>query len=274
MALRIELVFALTTNPVDRESASPHSGGWTESIWYNNAFNSVVLGYIATLAQKRAALLPLTAEIIGYRIQEFTASVNRLIPGGSSSGAFRYPGNASFPGDLPQVSLQLKGSAVGTSNSRRWSLRGMPDSMMTGGEYQPTAPYKGLMTQYLNYISNNNWQFPARDLTQPNMRVLTIANGVLTVDAVQNIVVGGYVRLHRVKDTAGKKVVGVYRVLAIVGTALTLLGMPTTTAVMNSGTCRNDLLVFPTIGPSVPQRAVIKKVGRPFESYRGRASKR
>ena len=274
MPLKFSALFALTTTPTNLAQAQPHSGGWSESIWDTaNTPTDVLLSW-EQLLDARAALLPINASIIGYRIQQYTISVNKFLPGGTSGAKLLLPGNELYTGDLPQVSLMLSASSNNAQNTRRFTLRGMPDSFMVGGEFQPTAPYLARLTNYRTTLQQGNWYFPGRDLAQPERRVLSIAGNVVNVDNAVGFVQGGYLRFHRCTADNGNVVEGSYPINLIVGTAITLGGLPATTLTKPSGTCRNDVAILVLINTVTAGRAVVRKIGRPFELYRGRRSKR
>lgn len=274
MPQRLTLLMQIATNPGDRSAASPHIAGWSESWWTITPIDPTA-DYITSLASKRAALLPAQGSVIGYRLANYTISGNRLLPTGSSTGKLQYPGNPTRPTDLPQVALEMSGSSSGVANTSRFVLRGIPDEMMVGGEYQPSGAFKGSVTVFSNELIMRAWAFLARDLTQPNVKVLSAAGGVLRVEASTGAALNDYVRFRRVYDDDNVPISGAFRVTNVADGGLTLtLSNFTRVVTVANGTVRKDLLalqLFRTINPS---RAVIKKVGRPFESYRGRQSKR
>lgn len=274
MPVRISLLFALTTQPADLGKAIPHSGGWSETLWQDLDFGASVQQRALRLANKRAQLLPASATIIGVRYQTFTLSVNRFLPGGTSTATLQLPGNANWPGDLPQAALLLNAQSTDNQNTRRWALRGMPDQFIINGEYQPTPQFTTKINAYFQELSDDNFYFPGRDLSQPDRRVIAIANTVVTVDNGASFVQGGYLRFHRCIDALKDPVEGSYVITNVNVNAITLGGFAPRTLTQPSGTCRNDVAVMVKITSANFSRAVIKKVGRPFAQYRGRASRR
>lgn len=274
MPTRISYLFALTTAPDDRETASPHSAGWSES-WWRAGVAAAAAPEIAALAQSRAALLSSQASIIGFRLAVYTLAGNKIVPVGTKTGKFQYPGPALYNTDLPQVALEMSGKTGGGPNTSRFTMRGVPDPVMIKGEYQPIPAWKGLVTRFTNRLVADGWNFLGRDLAQPVAQVLTIANGVMTTDGGLGVAQGDYIRLLRVFDVNKQSIQGSFRVTVVgAGNAYTLAGMDAGVSVLNSGAARKDVVaVFPFSEVS-PARAVVRKVGRPFESYRGRRSKR
>ena len=274
MPSRVSFLFALTTDPDDRGSASPHSAGWSES-WWRTGITTSSEPAIRELGQARARMLPLEASIIGFRIGVYTLSGNKIIPSGSSTGKLSFAGVSGAFTDLPQVALEMSGKTGGGANVSRFTLRGIPDSIMLKGEYQPNVNFKGTLTRFTNKLISGNWNFLGRDLGQPVAQVLSIAAGVMTTDGGLGVAVGDFVRLLRVFDGYGESVQGAYRVTVVgAGNTYTLAGFDPAIVVLNSGSARKDVVALFPFSEVEPSRATIRKVGRPFESYRGRRSKR
>jgi hypothetical protein len=119
-----------------------------------------------------------------------------------------------------------------------------------------------------------NFGFIGRDLAQASVRVLKIAVNLITLEAIPGtgLAIGDFIRLHRVFDDNNLPVKGAFVVTAIAANIITVQGL-NATVTEPSGTLRRDLLTFFNYGAIAPIRAVVKKVGRPFEQYRGRRSK-
>jgi len=273
MPYKYSLLFQLNTTPTNLARASAHIAGWSETVWDDSG--NVGIGALADLATKRALMLPISAKIVGYRVQQFTIVGNQLVPGGTASGAFNFPGNPIYVTDLPQVAVQLKAQAAGAPNTRRFTLRGMPDDIMRGGEYQPDAGFAGKMTQYTDMLVTGGWDFVGRDLSQASVRILGIlARVVTTQNPMVGAAVGDFVRLLKVRDENRRPVTGTYAIETILGNAYTLRNLDPDVKAGASGRIRRDLIAFRAIGSVEVARALVKKVGRPFEQYRGRRSSR
>ena len=273
LVTRLTNVFQLTTTPTNLTRAVPHTAGWTESLW-TTLTPSAIDPFWTVWQNKRALLLPTQASIVGYRSQVYTMTGNKLLPGGASSGKQQTPGNSQLVTDLPQVSLEITLQASGAPNNARPVLRGMPDSIMLGGEYQPTPTFSAFFTQFRTALVGFNFGFIGRDLAQASVRVLSIAGGIITLDAVPatGLAVGDFVRLNRVTSEAGNPIKGAFRVAVIAANVITVTGL-NATVTQPSGTLRRDQLAYFAIGDVRPGRAVVKKVGRPLQGYRGRRSK-
>lgn len=274
MPFKLSLIFNFSTNPHDLANARVHTGGYTESFWGRGNFSDTELPFVRALANSRASLLPTTTTITGYRAQQYVVQGNRLIPGGTNSGAINFPGTVSGGTDVPQVALECRAAAVGAANTRKFVIHNLPDSQIGGGEFQPTPAFSGALTRYFNQIVAGFWAFPGRVLSNPSFRVNSIIAGVITLENPFGIAEGNFIRLLKCRDINGNPVVGSFRVTGVAGNAFTVAGMPPTTDVLNSGRARLDAVdVFLMTGLQ-QTRAVSRKVGLPTERYRGRRSKR
>jgi hypothetical protein len=274
MPSKVTYIFNVATQPDNLQVANIHTAGWSESYW-QPALIPATFPAINALATKRALLLPATASIVGVRVAQYTISGNRLLPQGASTSSVRFPGNSAFATDLPQVSLQCSGRSIAGANTSRFVLRCIPDEMMVGGEYKPTPAFSTALTNFFNLLKGGNgWSFIGRVISNPTFRVDRIAAGVLESGITLNV--DDFVRLLRVTDTLGNAVTGAYRVSAIGGPPVgyTLAGFPAGTTVVNSGLCRLDEIALFNFSDVSFKRAGVRKVGRPSESYRGRASRR
>lgn len=175
------------------------------------------------------------------------------------------------------MALEISGTTAGQPNSSRFTLRGIPDSQVTNGEYAPTPAFRGFVADLLAYyLQGAPYGFVGRDLSNASFRVNLILDGVLTTGAVIPGVVNNqtFIRLHKVRDVNGNPVKGAFLVTAGAGTQnLTLAGFPAV-SVGTSGTVRIDSLRFFPYSALQPGRILVRKIGRPFASYRGRASRR
>lgn len=278
MPVRQTLLFAVTTVAKDPTQAAPHSGGWSESFYVGGSgFTDITV--FKKWASSRAVLLSGLASVIGYRQQLYTISGNKLLPGGSGGGQFFYPGN--YAGDLnaPQDSLQLNFVVNTQPNSIRHRIAAVPDTIISGGEYNGDTTYQGYLSTYFSVVIGFGFGAITRDLTRPDATVRSISGGVITTNTATGAALNQYIRLRRVKDSLGRPVEGTFLVAAIVNNAdgsvaYTVIDPPTQTVTTPNGTARLDLLVFNTFSSANVGRLVVRKVGRPFAAYRGRRSKR
>jgi hypothetical protein len=272
MPYKNSILFQLTTAPTDTEAAQSHIAGWSETVWSPLAPDT--LDAITTLMNARARLLPKQARIIGYRSQVYTVQGNKLIPGGANSTIYTRPGIPANDCDTPQCAVLLRATANGTPNTRNFTLRGIPDSQISFGEYQPSGAFKASMTTYSNELSSGPWGFPGRDLAQVSQRVLGMLNGVVEVDnAIPGAAAGAFLRLLNVRDDNGKTISGSYPITLAAGRNYTLGGLAGYNVSTANGRARLDVIAMCQIASCSVARAVTRKVGGPFERYRGRRSK-
>lgn len=272
------VIFNVTTAPLNGGVSAPHSGGWSEGFWAN--FIAPLPpnnGAFLNILQQRALMLPGQVSIAGWRVATYLVVGNRLQPGGSVTGKLNLPGNGNYTLNLPQDGLELSMQANGVVNIARPILRALPDQVIVQGEYQPDAAFNQAIRSYINQLSVNSYGFVGRDTSQQFQRVNAVdATSITTASAIPNVNVGSYIRLHRVIDDNGNPIRGTYQVLTLptTGFRYTVLGLSGQVLSKPSGSCRLDLLNLYLYGPGTTGRAVVKKIGRPFSSYRGRRSKR
>lgn len=265
-------LMAVTTGPTDRAAASPHSGGWSESHWGTPSDN--FLTFLQNSAVKRANLLPSLCSVIGWRYETFDLTGRVLRPLGAVSGRFQYPGISSQGLNLPQDALMISATAAGNPNATRFNLRALPDGVTVNGEYQPTPVFTTDLLDFLQYLKTRNYGFIGRNKTGSSAQVVSITGAVVVLNGPVGGVQGDYLRLNRVFTSNGTPVKGSFRIDTIGGNTYTLSTAPGLNVTAPSGTARLDTLSFFNYGNLTPNRAVSRKVGRPFEQYRGRASKR
>lgn len=271
---RVTLIFNLSTTPSNLAVASVHTGGWSESYWQSGVINSAD-PKIFDIVSARAGMLPTTAAITGFRIGNYTLLGNRIVPGGASTGALRRVGNVLWRCDIPSNGLGLVATSLGGPNSSRTIARALPDQFCAGGEYNPDGDYINAVQAFIDRLTNAPWYFVGRDLSQPIRTVVSINTSVLQTGDANVFNVGDYVRMHKVYQTSKLPLKGAFRVLSIDVTGkLYTLQIDPSIIVSNSGFCRKDLLATFKIDAVVPSRVRQRKVGRPSEGYRGRASRR
>jgi hypothetical protein len=274
MPVRCSWLFDVTTNPTNLSIASAHSGGWSESHWSPNTLPADS-GYIRDWAQYRARLLPSEASIVGFRLENFSIVGNKLLPGGTAGGKFQYPGVYGGDLNLPQDAISCAGASATSTNSAKFNLRCIPDSQIVNGEFQPGSGYLSALNAFLANLVNAVWGFIGRVKSNPSAQVMGIASGgVVTLSAnVGGAPGNGFLRLNRVYDTLGNPVKGTFPMTNVAGPVYTVSGLGATTVSKPSGTARLDGLSFYAYGTTSIGRACSRKIGRPFEQYRGRRSK-
>lgn len=279
-AVKYTMLFQFATNVNFPNSKIHRTAGWSES-WYqpgNDVAGTIAIANGTALAgaaafsilNTRAALLPQGAAIVGFRVQQVDPS------GSAQSGALTLPGDKAAPPDIPQMAALCKATSVGRANIRRFTLRGIPDQYVTEGESNFVGDYKGLLLKF--FLALGAWSFRARDLSQANIRVVTIAaDGTVQAEAAIPYAVGDFVRVLRTINSAGQRVGGRFMVTSVgPGVGVFKVGGWTAGA-CTLGSVRKDAIVYPQVSPGGPDffdRIVTRRVGRPFVAYRGRQPKR
>jgi len=279
MQNRLTMLFQNVTAPTNRTAADPHIAGWSES-FYSTSDLTAGAAKIIALITARATILPKTASIVGYRIGFYNIVGRKLQPAGTQTAKYRQVGNIAWETDVPQVSLMFGGNAGGTANTNRFAARCIPDVMVNNGEYQPTTAFSANVQAYIQALLTGGWGFIGRDLTawQAPISDITAPGVVSFVGAfpVGQPGLGDYLRFHYAYQANSLPITGTYRIGSIdfANNKMTLLGwqggaMPNVTGFM-----RWDKIAMNTFSAININRIVVRKVGRPFENYRGRRSNR
>lgn len=267
--IRCTALFQLATNQGGTARGGPRLGGWSES-WYLDVQPEVARTRFANLCSLRAALLPPSAVIVGQRYQ--------LIGGGSSTGAVRFPGTAGAENDVPQMALLMTAAGAGVPNIRRFSLRGWPDAWVIEGELRPVFVALTALTTWQQRVVSDQFRFRARDLGTTIVKIASISTTgafVLFEDLTFNV--GDFLQIRRAYDQFGRLVSGRYQVATKADARQgTLRLWPPDSSVTNNGTATKYVVSFPLVATNGINisRIVTRKVGRPFEQYRGRSSRR
>lgn len=272
MPLKVTYLFDYQSIPQQGQDAASHKGGWSESIWQASVTPDPAK--IRAIASARARLLPSSCRLIGYRQQVYTIGLPGLIAGGASIVLLGIAGQNTYAPDLPQVALSCVAQAAIYTNTRRFSLRGIPDQFMVNGEYQPSSAFRNNVLAYFQALVDNEALFIGRDLTQPIYPIESIIAGKMRTVGDIPVILGDRILLRRCRDNDGNVVTGTFTVTAIAGRDVTLGNFDAAITVGNKGTATVHYTVTRLINAVAVGRAVVRKVGRPFEQYRGRRSKR
>lgn len=244
------------------------TGGFSES-WFRlgDTIGSPEIAAARILAQKRAAALPGNDSISYLRFSKV-----------DSPGSGSYVVKAGYPGtfsgaDVPQMAVGIKIFAVGSSNKKTMELRGIPDGQIFNGETTFTTPMKGALNTYLTELFSN-WGFVGRNLSTPAKGILSIAaNGTFVLNQSFAYNDGDLVQVLKT-TAAGRR---------LKGQILYATKVNDKNGVLNGwkhgdcvgGKIRLSSKVFCPISfdaTAVDNAvALVRKVGRPFASYRGRA---
>jgi hypothetical protein len=281
MTIKCTALFQLSTNIDFPNLPSRRIGGWSET-WYfpgtsiNAAmtfFQGGTFGFgpnVPGWCSYRAALLPGGAAIVGQRYQQVSPT------GATQTVAQLFPGASGFQADIPQQAVLIYTPAAGANNIRRSTLRGIPDSWIVEGELAVPGSVGFPFNPFFQILGN--FQIRCRDTSQPTFTILSMtAAGVLTTELPHTIVAGQMVRILRTKTVDGDLLGGRFMVSSTGpgNNVLTLFNWTPAEATVG-GRIRVDAIAynFVNVGGCQVGRAVTRRVGRPFTSYRGRRARR
>lgn len=272
------IVFQQTTSGTTSEPSlnyvtTPRTGGWTESLWYANlSLQDVLIILKGTRASGLPSVLPARARVLNSNARILGV---RMYEVGNGRGAF-YPAaytGGSSAGDQPSVALLCASAPSGTVSTRRFTIRGVPDTMVTDGEFAPVSTYTQALKSYFDSLTRSS----IRGRTSgPSIDVFSITTaGLVTARTPMTFVVGNILQVRMTLDSNGKKVSGEFSV-AEIGPQQNQLRLAAWTAGATKGgkigttTAAWFNLVA---GETSAVRITNKKIGRPSAGYRGRKSR-
>lgn len=265
--IKCTALFNSVSNLSAASGAQTRTGGWSESV-YNTGNAAAARDLFLAFCQLRARILPKGFAIVGQRFQE--------VDGQSSTLGRRFPGNPAYEADIPQMGLQIKGQASGAINVRRWTFRGIPDIMVTEGEYLPTPQFKTMAENAAKFLGGSTWRFFAKDLSQTLYDVASITTaGLMTLALETPFDAGMEVQLFRCKDESGRGVNGRFLCLQNAGVTQTQLSNYKKAAVVSGQVRRVQYFPYGIDASTIAvEKCVVRKVGRPFGGYSGRHGRR
>jgi len=253
------------------EQATGRSGGWSEGWYFNGDISGAITKNTAGggLAQTRARLLCATASIIGQRYQ----LVSPLPVGPSVSRGKEFPGDPNFPTDIPQMALLSTMTGVGVANVKHHIMRGLPDIMVLFGEFIPTQSYKSKLFDYFQALAG--FSFKGLDLSVAKVAIISFneVTGLVTTAAAHGFAVdeeAGFTGLKELpNDPASQQTRQVIEVPS--STTFKVLPRPLGRTFV-IGFVRRKVSVYPAVDPTNSdwERVITRKVGRPFDQFRGR----
>lgn len=245
-------------------------GGWSESYYYQGDLNNLK-GNFASLCVARAGILPDSARIVGQRYQSIdppaaAGTAGRVFPGFLGSN------------DVPQLALFIRVPGIGVSNVRPLTLRGLPDAQCTDGEFAPTPTYKANLAFFLEQLSALTFRFKGTDKTQPQVGLETIgSDGTFTLQSNLTFTVGTAINVSRAKNSRGQTLEGRFRVLTATDATHGKFATWGDNGAWTGGLAQLDATIYPLVSDvslNPGAKTVVRKVGRPFSGYRGRATRR
>jgi len=283
MSIKVVILFQDITavgvtggSPFLNYSVRSHIAGWSESIyWFGDDVSALTTALTQStngnpgLLPARAALLPNSDGTIGVRLYQGGA-------GRGQSLGLSYPGAAGNQTDVPQMVLLCKLGNASAAVSRRFTLRGIPDVFVTAGEWIPTINYANLVGDYIRALQN--FVFRAIDPASPQAKIFSI-NGttrqVVLTGNTMPFAINSFVTIQKSLDVNQIPQSLTTRVLTITGAnSFTIETWPFGDCTGGKAVQKSFGLWGITASLSGVVRAVVRKVGRPFEQYRGRRSKR
>jgi hypothetical protein len=265
------MLIQLATNVSQPTNPDRRIGGWSES-WYSIGSLSLAQSNLngpGGLCQTRAAMLPIGATIVGQRLQ----LVDPKPVGPTITTAKNFPGSSGLKADTPQQALLMNCPGSGVSNVKHAVLRGIPDPVIIEGEYSPTVAYFTAVVNFMKSLSQ--FSFRGRDLTLPSLDIISItALGLIQFAAAVPFNPLDRIRIKLVTPAVGQNRVGGVFVASGIPTATTVQLLAWPFGAGTGGFARKDATVYPIVdlpGTEV-ERVIVRKVGRPFTQYRGRAS--
>jgi hypothetical protein len=288
MAIKVVILFQQITdvqatiiNPVISApsigyGSRSHLGGWSESlIWDANTLspllNALRIGYGGkpALLPARAALLGKGADIVGVRFYQ----------GGTGKGqslALQYPGAAGVETDVPQMALLIKAAPASAVVTRRFTLRGIPDGVIQVGEFNPPTWFVTAVANYFDALGN--FSFSAVDPGQTTYPIVSVngAGEVRINGPFPPFTVNQVVYIQKTIDANGIARSAKLPIGSVDPTnnKFTVIGWTFSVCTGGIATAKSKANFQINSANCAVSRVVVRKVGRPFEQYHGRRSKR
>jgi len=264
--VRFTMLFHHESSTTSLSDAPPvRVGGWSESFYYEDSTTNPT--QVRSMQLKRAALLPNRASIIGQRYQ---------FPDGSSRTANEiFAGTSGESVDVPQMALLCNAKNLTFASTRRFYIRGLPDAWVQNGELVNDIAVRNRFNQYFFWLRYFSWR--ARNKSAAVADIVSIlGNGAFVLASDLTFLPGQQFRIRRAVDQYGRSINGVFRVATRTNDREGTLQGWTVSVVDNRG--KVQLTAYQQV-PFVPgqvyiSRVGVKKVGRSFFQYRGRAGKR
>jgi hypothetical protein len=254
-------------------------GGWSESYYYDGPGGTDLFARVTgqglrrgstSLCDARARLLAGGAAIVGQRYQ-FVDPVGR-----TQTGAAQFPGWAGVLNDIPQMALLCKIATVNGLKQRLLILRGIPDSLVVEGEYNPVPIYDLALDRFFRVLAafSMKQNSAGRPVTVNNIT----SEGLVTLRVPRSttLEVGMTIIITDAQPAAGRPVTGAFVVesLGPLANQFKLVGWPYGAA--TGGTAQRRTYVYPLFDneSASVSRIISRKVGRPSVGYVGRHSNR
>jgi hypothetical protein len=249
--------------------------GWTELIYVAGTDPQQVVNGLTSWINARLALVGQETTLLAIRVTQVG------VPGVSNIFPINRTGPTGQHTDTPWQALLCKLGAAAGSQRNFW-LRGIPDTWISNGTFTdwvldgPGGVPSTLVKSFLAITANGVFRINAinRNITLEADVISVTAAGAVTLNgAGLGVAIGDNVRFLRTKYDGGGNVTGTFRVLTVAGDiSFTLKGWSMGKTV-SKGTMRQLIYVPQAITSGLIDRIGLRKVGRPFAPYHGRAPK-
>jgi len=265
--LRASMIFGYFTERRGRPA------GMSES-WYLNSDPTAAMAALKVLCQKRMGMAPQSVFIHGQRVQVLEPAGRSVTDNEEFLGA-----RVAATQDVPQVALQCVVKNAANTLAKSFSMRMMPDAVFKGGDYTPgeVAGFAAAVTAFGTALAAGSWQWRARRTSNPRAKIVSIAaDGTFVLEPGITFDQWKSLTLMRVVNTAGKSVVGNFVVSVKTDNQNGKFANWGGSTVQGKGAVRLLEYDYPIVAPGSFKvvQAMIRKVGRPSNLYRGRATAR
>ena len=276
------LINAATLN--QNSSSIVRQAGFSDG-WFDSSTSTQVLNADdKDLINLRAALLPSSSSVVGARISlldEFGKSTGR-----SRVYQMSITGGAAGATGDPRESLKYTVYGNDTTNELQLYIQNVPQARIVNGSYATNAVWEAAVKDYVDFCFNKTYRFFGFDQSMPVAPIVKIyvtdpnPNNIGTVTLERGNVwaPGAYVRALRCqKVLRGKyrEIPNGHHVNTSVGFTLTIDNW--TAGATTGGHMQTwaKVLLKPLLDDEQKKRPLVcmKKVGKPFFLFRGRASK-
>lgn len=244
------------------------NAGWSESFYKDKDLFSIFPdGRI--LAAHRLALLGNGVRITAQRAVEVGGT--RL----SRLQALDLVRTGGITEDSPFQSLVCR---FGTLNGARRTmlLRGIPDAVITSGQFTAATGYNTLLGTYFTRLRDDGWLVRIINRSNPIVRVRSVDGaGVVVTETVPGIAENAFVQFYRARDTTGLAIKGQFQVGAVTDERHFVLPSWAPGRIFLTGKMRLVTYQYERITIAEHTGQIRShKVGRPFGLFRGRAPAR
>lgn len=251
-------------------AATTRLGGITENWYADQDYNSQSLWDLArTYATARAKLLPNVCAVVALRFKQYNEKKKVFLLKET------FAGSADTIADIPQMALDMTFHSRTTGAERKFRLGAVPDARVSRGSYLPSQAFQNNLNAFAAIVAGN-FKMRATDQTVPTTEILTVSEaGLVTTNVAHGLVTGDIAQVMSTRDFKYRAVSGNFKVLsAPTTTTLTLENWDA--GICTKGKIRKHLWVLELVqafqaelnNPTV----AVRKFGRPFDLFRGRAS--